>query len=66
METVRTILRAFSVAIGIGAYFAGWMFYMHICITDDEHMHNWMAVFYAIWTTIHLLVGISGLTWAWL
>lgn len=65
MEDVKFILRAVSIVIGIGAYLAGWVLYVKIC-RNDMHCDSGGAVFYAVWTMVHLMAAVIGFIWAWL
>lgn len=65
LETVKNIIRSFTVVIAISLYFAGWAFYIHMCSKNKEY-GNAADIFYAIWTVLHLVAVIIVFVWAWM
>lgn len=65
MEAVKFIIRSVTVVIVISLYFAGWVFYVRICSKDHDY-DDAAVIFYAIWTTLHIIAMVIGFVWAWM
>lgn len=67
METVKIIIRSVTVAIAISLYFAGWIFYIHMCSkSKDRNYGSVSSAFYAVWTVLHISAIVIGFIWAWM
>lgn len=65
LETVKIIIRSVTVAIVISLYFAGWIFYIHMC-SKDRNYGSVSNAFYAVWTVLHISAIVIGFIWAWM